>query len=114
MSAPPELPDLPESSLDDTLMLSDDGAAAATPIIQRARSTSELQSSAGMGSSRRSISLPTLSSSGDVEDTVLQARSTSVPGGVVEESNPVTPAVVSPKLRRSGRVTMRPDRFSPY
>ena len=111
MISPPELPALPESSLDETLILSD-GAVAATPIIQRTQSNPELQSSAGMGSSRRSISLPTLDSSGERDDTVLQARSSSL---VVEPPTPTTPeAVVSPKLRRSGRVSMRPDRFSPY
>ena len=93
-------------------MLSDDGAVAATPIIQRALSNPELQSSAAMGSSRRSISLPILDSSGEIENTVLQARSSSL---VVEPPTPTTPeAVVSPKLRRSGRVSMRPERFSPY
>ena len=112
MISTPELPALPESSLDETLMLNDDGAVAATPIIQRAYSNPELQSSAAVGSSRRSISLPTLDSSGETENTVLQARSSSV---VVEPSTPTTPVVAEPsKLRRSGRVSIRPERFSPY
>ena len=93
-------------------MLSDNGAGAATPILQRAHSNPELQPSAAVESSRRSVSLPTLDSSGEAENTLLQARSSSL---VVEPPTPTTPVVAEPpKLRRSRRVSMRPERFSPY
>ena len=93
-------------------MLSDNGAGAATPILQRAHSNPELRPSAAVESSRRAVSLPTLDSSGEMGSTVLQARNSSL---VVEPPTPPTPVVEEPpNLRRSRRVSMRPERFSPY
>ncbi len=105
-SQPDELPDLPES-LDTTVILQEDPVSVVKADLSRCASDPTLSSTVVPTKITSHNSMPNLTMIG------LENRSELSNPGPVNHTQGSVPDTI-PKLRRSSRVSMRPERFSPY
>ena len=101
-----ELPDLPES-LDTTVILQEDPVFVSKSDLSRCASDPTLSSTVVPTKITRHNSMPNLTITG------LENRSELSNPGPVNHTQGSVPDTI-PKLRRSSRGSMKPERFSPY
>ena len=102
-----ELPDLPES-LDTTVILQEDPVFVSKSDLSRCASDPTLSSTVVPTKITHHNSMPNLSIVAGLGDEPELSN----PGPVNHTQGSVPDTI--PKLRRSSRVSMKPERFSPY